>query len=264
MTSFRLDKWYLDVLTEDGTAYMGYSAELEWRVARLGYGHLLRQDAKKRSSTRTSLRASEVETGEVLAWRSPNLQATATLQRVDRGVKKELLRNDDGAVVWDCMHPRSEALLEVEPDDDMPGPARITGIGYAERLTLTMAPWKLPIKRLRWGRFTGKTKGLVWLDWQGPHNVSAFIEDGLEVRGRVDDLTTFTVGGSRVELTERRVLREGPLGTTALAALGGALDFVPLRFLGTVEHKWFAHGVAVDEDGMRHEGLVIDEIVEFP
>ncbi len=264
MTSFRLDKWYLDVLTEDGTAYMGYSAELEWRVARLGYGHLLRQDAKKRSHTRTSLRASEVETGEVLAWRSPTLQATATLQRVDRGVKKELLRNADGAVVWDCMHPRSEALLEVEPDDDMPGPARITGIGYAERLTLTMAPWKLPIKRLRWGRFTGKTKGLVWLDWQGPHNVSVFIEDGLEVRGRVEDATTFTVGGSRVELTERRVLREGPLGTTALAALGGALDFVPLRFLGTVEHKWFAHGVAVDEDGMRHEGLVIDEIVEFP
>jgi hypothetical protein len=34
--------------------------------------------------------------------------------------------------------------------------------------------------------------------------------------------------------------------------------------LGTVEHKWFSRGQAIDAYGVKHEGLVIDEIVEFP
>ena len=38
---FKLSKWYLDVITEDGSAFIGYAARLEWGPLRVAYGATL-------------------------------------------------------------------------------------------------------------------------------------------------------------------------------------------------------------------------------
>ena len=44
---------------------------------------------------------------------------------------------------------------------------REEGTGYAERLELSIRPWRLPIRELRWGRFVSEGASMAWIDWQG-------------------------------------------------------------------------------------------------
>jgi hypothetical protein len=41
-SAFRLRKWYLDVIAEDGSAFVGYWARLQWGPVRLHFASLLR------------------------------------------------------------------------------------------------------------------------------------------------------------------------------------------------------------------------------
>ena len=49
------------------------------------------------------------------------------------------------------------------------GFAPLRGTGYAERILITIPPWRLPIRELRWGRWIGEaaSRSVVWIDWRG-------------------------------------------------------------------------------------------------
>ena len=59
-------------------------------------------------------------------------------------------------VDWHCVLPRGPVSA-----------GAFNGLGYAEHLRLTIPPWRLPIRTLRWGRFLSPRNSLVWIDWQG-------------------------------------------------------------------------------------------------
>jgi hypothetical protein len=141
----------------------------------------------------------------------------------------------------------------------------VRGLGYAEHLTVTLAPWLLPIDELRWGRFLADDAALVWIDWRGPHTRRLFLLDGVPLGGaHLDDDGLATEDGSiRLAFEAPRVLREGAIGRTTLSILPAVETILPVRILATEERKWVARGV-LDRGGRRSRGWVIHETVRWP
>jgi hypothetical protein len=267
---FRFTKWYYDLLTPGGLAAMAYAAELSWRPAQLGYGQIFIQDAQGRTFSRSRLQKGQVieetERG-VLAWRSRPIGVSFTHERVDGGSSHELLSTSDGFVRWEVLHARSRALLELSdaPEHLVEHLAtHLGGAGYVERVTMTIPPWRLPLKQLRWGHFVGERSSMVWLAWDGPHTTSRYLLNGEVTEGAMPSADEVHAGGTKLRLGARRVLREGTLGQVALRELRGALEFVPLGFLAAHEQKWVVACEATLADGTKDAGWAIDERVDFP
>ena len=72
----------------------------------------------------------------------------------------------------------------------------LRGLGYAEHLSMTIPPWRLPIDTLRWGRFLSPERSVVWIDWQkeGDGRTWIFV-DGTEVRGEASRKKRFSLKG---------------------------------------------------------------------
>jgi hypothetical protein len=140
---------------------------------------------------------------------------------------------------------------------------RDAGLGYAERIETTLAPWNLPIRELRWGRFVSEGASLAWIDWGGPYPLRLVLHDGRVSENAAVDDAHVTTRTSLLSLERPRVLREGPIGTTALARVPLVRDALPVRLLALSETKWISRGTLHDLHG-RHEGWAIHEVVRWP
>lgn len=138
-------------------------------------------------------------------------------------------------VQWDCMQPRSRVSL-----------AGLQGLGYAEVLTLTIAPWSLPIDELRWGRFASEGHGKVWIEWRGPHPLAQVLVDG-------------KAGEAPLVLDDDAVLRSGRIEETALSIIPNLASMLPGRILGLTETKWRSRGTM-----LGRQGFAIHEVVRWP
>ena len=87
-----------------------------------------------------------------------------------------------------------------------------SGLGYAERLVLTIPPWKLPIETLRWGRFLSPSDWIVWIDWQGEHPQTIVYRNGARVA--VDELGDEQIRFCRVNAAGDGPLVDHPRGST--------------------------------------------------
>lgn len=81
----------------------------------------------------------------------------------EQPVASTVYESADGRIDWECRQPAADARVRLA------GGREITGLGYAERLRMTIPPWRLPLRTLRWGRFLAAGESWVWIDWQGPH-----------------------------------------------------------------------------------------------
>src|SRR5208337_33524 len=126
-----------------------------------------------------------------------------------------LFESGSGSLDWNCTAPRAAAMVRIGSE-----PA-IQGWGYAEHLRLTLAPWRLPIRRLRWGRFVNATDALVWIDWSGTYNKRVVYLNGSSVcTAEISDHElALDWSGAVLSLDQGVVLRDGLLGSTALAII---------------------------------------------
>jgi hypothetical protein len=245
-----LSKWYLDVAAEDGRCAVFYAARL--RILGLTFrasGVLLLAGGRVRS--RWSLvpaRAPRLDRGR-LRLSAPALGLSGRLDAIDPPFDLRLHEGARGVVDWDCRMPRAEAELRV-------GGETIRGLGYAEHLRVTLPPWELPVRTLRWGRLLSPGGGLVWIDWQGPEPFRLALRDGRPAR--LDDAVdeAVTVDGQAHPLARLATLRDAPLSRTLPAALRRAL---PRVGLGLSETKWLARGSVGGASG-----LAIHEVVRWP
>jgi hypothetical protein len=113
----------------------------------------------------------------------------------------------EGAVDWECLVPSGAATV---------GP--LGGLGYVERLRLTVAPWRLPIRTLRWGRCLTPRHSLIWIDWLGGSDRHFVFLDGVPV----PDLPA-------VAFSDTLTIRDAPLGSSVLGAIPGLGRVAPLR-----------------------------------
>lgn len=254
---FCLSKWYLDAVGESGDVFIGYRADLRWRRLAFSYASTLTGGAHG-PGTRSTVRPGE-EPGffeGALAWTEPALDVSATWREAAQAISRTLYASPVGAVVWRCLLPSARA--EVARDGVV-----LHGLGYAEHLSMTVPPWRLPIDTLRWGRFLSPEHSVVWIDWEkeGDGRTWIFV-DGTEVQGRISEEGIFFEGG-RVDLpaSGRLVLRCGRL-SYLLRNLRLPLP-IQSCLPGFHETKWRTRGVLECPGAPPAEGWAIHEVVRL-
>jgi hypothetical protein len=155
--------------------------------------------------------------------------------------------------------PRGEAKVTT------PAGSRLAGLGYAEHLSMSVPPWRIPISELRWGRFLSEGEALVWIDWRGECPRTIVYRNSIRVPVlSVDDQQIALADGVRVHLDQDCVLRSGALGATVLRSIPAIDRLAPARILATQECKWRSRAVLSSPGRPDQRGWVIHEVVRWP
>ncbi len=237
--NFSLSKWYLDCVTDQGDAYIGYAAVLSLGAFQIHYSSLLTADASGATRSRTTLKRATppMLAGDTVTWFAPTLEIEGRWERDAASLHVPVFESEEGSVDWRCHLPNARVTLSVKGRE-------VTGRGYAEHLSLTVAPWKLPLRELRWGRALSADHALVWIDWRGDEGRRRYgFLDGAPLGDfSVDDeAITDSDGATLARFEGNQVLRTGTLGSTALGVLGPvARSRIPGSALLLDETKWKA------------------------
>jgi hypothetical protein len=257
---FQLVKWYADCVSDDGDVFIGYAAELRWRALRLHYASVLECGRNQEARSRFSLLENPApeEQGDTVGWRVPALGISGAWRALAPSLRQVLLSTAAGTVEWHCLRPCARADVRTRAK-------RLCGFGYLERLNLTLPPWRLPIRELRWGRFLSDSDSLVWIDWRGSHAVQSVFHNGAAVAaGRVEDDGLSLANGAVLSYQESFPLRAGALGDTVLAALPRVRSLLPARILQLRESKWCSLATLRIPPDREIRGWAIHECVEWP
>lgn len=228
-----LSKWYLDCVTAQGEPAIVYVAELRWRGSALRYSSVLDGE-----TVRSAVGGDEPAVdGRVISWRSRDLEVSGSWTALDPPVESWLHE----AVHWRCLQPRARVRVRLAKRE-------FDGLGYVEHVRLTIAPWKLPIRTLGWGRFLHDGGYVVWIH-------------------RDDRRLCWSSGGEAFEelaFGETRTLREGTLGSAALSSIPGVNRTLPARVLNIHETKWLSRARLGGPGHAGAEGWAIHEVVKWP
>ena len=255
MAAFQLSKWYLDCVSDSGEATILYTGAVRWGSFGLNYSSVL-ESAAGAVTTRRSLRAihEPALTRSSLHWRSRPLRIEGDWSADSAPLRATVFASGAGVVEWHCLMPRARARI-----------GACQGLGYAERLTMTIAPWRLPLRTLRWGRFLSESEWAVWIDWRGEFTRTLVYRNGREVgAGSIEDARIVFDDGSRLVLDRSLVIREGPLGSTALSGIPGIRALAAGRLFRATESKWRSRARLEREGAPPVEGWAIHETVEWP
>jgi hypothetical protein len=191
---------------------------------------------------------------DLLRWQSRALKIDGEWRAQSEQIHETVFASEEGCIDWHCLMPRAEARIN----------SRV-GLGYAELLTMTIAPWKLPIRTLRWGRFVTPSDWIVWIDWLGRFARRIVYRNGqLVPTYLLEDGAIQFSDGSRLTMDRSLVLREGRLGTTALSVIPRGRGTLPSRLFQINELKWRSRGNFACPGVPTVEGWAIHERVEWP
>ncbi|MGB8262116.1 MAG: hypothetical protein WCE75_17290 [Terracidiphilus sp.] len=252
---FTLVKWYMDCVTEDGEVAVLYCVDLHWGRIHARYSSALTAGERPPEShaSMAGYRVSASE-GEI-AVEAPRLKAEGNWRADAPPVRQMVYQSDAGEVEWNCLQPRSLVQLRI-------GERAWNGLGYAECLTVTVPPWKLPMRQLRWGRFVSPENSLAWVDWQGGHSTSFAVHNGRTVETLAVSDAEVAVPGATLTMEEPLPLRTGRLASTVLPGLSALGGLLPRSLFNIEEHKWRSRGrLAAQEQSSR--GWVIHEVVDW-
>lgn len=257
---FELSKWYCDCVSDEGVAFVGYWARMRWGVLGIPYAATLYKARADSAQERHSFRrcaAPSIRDGE-LRWDCARLGLRALWRARVPAVQRVLLETREGSITWRCHFPCAQAEV------DLAGAGRLSGLGYAEQLTLSMKPWRLPFEQLRWGRFLSAEDALTWIAWRGWEPRQWAFHNGVEVPDAV--IGTERVGlpgdGGVLELHDAVTLRAGRLAATALRRVPGATLWLPGGIRNAEETKWLARGTFTTS-ARSSSGWVIHEVVRL-
>lgn len=255
---FFLSKWYFDCVSDDGEAFIGYSAEMRWRTLSIDYTSTLHYRRNRKVRAATSLRKigpPRVE-DSYLQWGSNHLGVIGKWIPITQPIERTLVESEAGNIEWNCLQPNAKAEIAVDS-------YRIEGRGYVDHVTMTIPPWQLPFDQLRWGRFHANSDSMVWLDWQGGNEINLAFHNGAPVESLVIDAHGLRARDLSLELDTGDVLREGPLLKTALAKVPGIDKAFPESILHTYECKRLSRGMLRTSPMTAKPGWAIHEAVCF-
>ena len=252
---FSLVKWYLDCVTDAGDAAMVYCATLHWRGMRARMGSVLTlrgRDAETRSSISSfTLARHEAE----IVVTHPALGISGSWRADAQAKNRTVYETPAGSVVWNCIEPRSRVSVRI-------GDCELAGLGYAECLTVTLPPWRLPLRKLRWGRFVSERDALAWIDWEGEHTTRFAVLNGGECELGPAGEKEIALKGASLHMTESILLRGGRLADTILPGAPALGRLFPRSLFAVEERKWLSRGSFATPDH-RSDGWVIHEVVNW-
>ncbi len=254
MTPFRLEKWYLDVVGDDGTLLIVTLGELRLgglRRARLA-AELHRPDGTtvrdtlslahfRRTSGGCTFAAGGLEP-DGLAWRAPGLSGSVRLvPRFPAFTPADpLLATRRRSLRWTVEIPDADAAVDLTWPT---GRLALGGRAYCDRVLLDAMPWRLGLRRLAWGHAVFPTGATWWLELvTRRHTIAATWRDGVLSAGCAPPALepARTLGDYRV--VDLPVLRIPPLGTV-------------VRWLAGDPHqqRWLARAVGAERGWSVHE-----------
>lgn len=255
-----LEKFYLDVVTPDGDGCIGYAARLDGfglsatAATTLAWSGPATTPALQRRSLRGRLPSLN---SAGVTWKCPALEAVGRWTRAGpAGAPQTLWRDEHGSVVWQVLAPRAPASVRL-------GDATFEGWGYAERLRLDIAPWRLPIAGLHWGRFVSAEHSVVWIIWEHAKPRRWLWHDGVLHEDFQSDARSLVWPGAGLQLGEPRILRAGRLADTAFAHWPGMQRWLPRQILHYEESKWCSPATLTHGASAPVPGWVIHEYVRL-
>jgi len=260
MSSFHLTKWYLDCVSERGDLVIGYSALLQLGLLKFPLaGRLYRIDGRTENAASLTRRwlQPQQDSGS-LTWNCPKLDIQGVWKPLSAPVQRVLLEDATGSVVWDCVQPSADVTVRLS------GGSEIRGLGYAERMEITVPLWKLGIRTLQWGRFVSKSDSVVWIVWHGQRPLSLLIHNGIEIPdGKVEQDRIILKQDRQLIMDEPQILRQGVINDTALSSIPLVRAVLPKWLRKIDEQKWLCRGRLELADGISTHGWVIHERVSF-
>jgi hypothetical protein len=205
----RLTKYYLDVTTDQGDTVIAYWGQLQWRRLRLHFSavQVSRAGAALAPWRVSALDAAPPEVNaEGVRWSAPHLDLHMEGCALSPPVERRLFEGPDGSVNWVALLPRAEMCIQV-------GSERFRGLGYVERLDMSLPPWRLPAREVRWGRLLTANHALAWIEWRGELPLRFAILDGAVAELR--DLSDQAVHGERgwvARLDDPQVIGDDAVG----------------------------------------------------
>jgi hypothetical protein len=254
--AFRLRKWYLDAIDPHGNTFIGYWASVEWGWLHLHYTASLQLTNGEVQSTSSFRRATEpVQQHRQTTWNTAEWQGTWNGD--GDGFSAVLYQEPLGSVQWHCLLPHATVKLQ-RPSGEL------LGLGYVERLEMTVPPWKLPIDELRWGRWLSHEQSLVWIHWQSTtHPRQLAWRNGSPLPLHLVNDNQVLAGDIALDLNESIELRQGPLGRTVFHSGGWWRWLLPRRLQQLRETKRRAEGILHAPYGNTHTGWALHEVVNW-
>lgn len=251
-----LTKWYLDCVTENGDAVILYAGELRWRQVRVCFNSVL-QKAGAVVTTHSTMRGFPLPSncGGRITVEFPPFAVSGTWEAESAPVSRTVYECAEGTVHWNCFQPRSRVRLRV-------GNQTLIGLGYAECLTLTVPPWHLPLRELRWGRFVSAQDSVAWVDWQGQFANSFAFHNGTAYSPELVSDTRLALPGISLDLSDSVQLRGGKLRKTILPDAPALAKLLPNTLFSIEEYKWLSRGHC-RTPGRTSSGWTIHEVVHW-
>lgn len=259
--SFVLEKWYLDLVTAEGVAVVGYRLALRWLTFELQAASRLRVVPGAAPDEHSTLgeTAAPALADDRLRWAAPTLGLTADYLALDAPIQQTLLDTPTGRIDWACLVPRARARVVIDG-------TTYDGLGYAEHLRLTLPPWTFPFHTLRWGRHLSDSHALIWIEWDGDETRRLTWLDGVSqpeahvVGAGLDGLT----GGRALRWHQGHDLTRRGVGATLARVAPTLGTMLAGRLTSMQERKQCARSALVEADGVALDtGWAIHEEVTW-
>ena len=247
-----LEKWYADCVTGD-EIQVQYLARLHLGPLCVSYSGRLGQE--RSSEIRIGASGFDMPSLDERGMQWPCHPTNEKLVWSDAYSRPiQLWKERDQAVTWNPLVLNGSVFR--------PGRRKI-GQGYAEKLTLSLAPWSLGIRRLKWGRFCGSCHSLVWIEWEGniPNRIALL--DGQHQALLCAERTEIRTEQSRLLIERPKEIVSESIGEGALKALGVLRMFAASRFLSGIETKWLATASLEYQGALIDRGSVVYEEVQW-
>jgi hypothetical protein len=255
--SFSLTKWYLDVVTEAGAFAIAYWGEVRWGGLHLCFSAVQSGARGAAAPWQTSARdfAPPSRDGSAIRWIAAPLDVRIDGHGTIPSVTQELLATAQGRISWCAELPR--AAMRVQLGDRV-----LEGLGYVERLELSMLPWRVPADTIRWGRFVTADVSMAWIDWKGDVPITHVFRDGARLeRATVSDHTVGCPDGVTLTVNDSRVITNDHVG--GLLAPLSALQSLMAPIARLHQTRWLSRGTLTQPGRPPVVGWVIHELVTW-
>jgi hypothetical protein len=236
MRAFLLSKSYADCVSAEGAAFIAYAFDVSWGPVHLRYNASISctpATSVRVQTTGLGFTAPVVE-GDLVTWTSGRIGFGGNWTRREAPLRKNVHSSQAGSIHWDCVVPAGIAHVQFSNGHSL------DGLGYVERIDLSIAPWGMPIRTVRGGHFIAENGSAVWMEWAGQNPVRFGYLEGRPAALADTSDTAVQFNEGILELSRSKVLREGYLADTVFSRLPDINDLVPRSVLEIEDHKWLS------------------------
>lgn len=256
MSDFALEKWYIDAIDEEGRAFIGYSARLRWKSISLSYNNYTFLDLNEASplvKSSFSVKSFPDYSDDKLRWVFKNI--TVESSRIDPSFGQILLKDESGEINWSCLLPKASVKIHLNEKSVLSGP------GYAEKIDISILPWKIPIEKLHWGRYLSKDDTIIWIRWEGPIEKNLVFHNGETAKGHRIEQNVVQFGDYTLQLQNARSIRKGTVMQTVFSKFPAISKLFPSVIKQLQENKWVSDGILKKSDKITSQSKAIHEFV---